>query len=249
LSGEYYYAFAAPGTRAIWFAKLERQNGFDGPVRIEVENLPAGVTQTPVTIPAHMTHCAVILSADDDAQIGAALVRVKGVATVKEADGQQRELVRYGRIACEQQGSGGGQSRWPVDTQIVGVVEPLDLLEVEASTSEITLVPGGTAEFDVRIERAEGFNDPVTLSTEFDYFNSKFGEQLPPGVKVSSKSKLRLTGKTLAGKVVLEADAKAQPVERLPIAALARVSISFSITTNYCTGPVYLTITAAEANK
>jgi hypothetical protein len=250
LSGEWYYGFLAPGTRTVWFAKVERLSGFDGPVRIEVENLPAGVTQTPVMMPASMNHCAIILSAAPDAQIDAALVRVKGVATVKAADGQQREIVRYGRITCEQQGSGGGQSRWPVETQIVGVTEPLDLLEVDASTTEITLEPGGTAEFDVRIKRAEGFTDPVTLATEFDYFNSKFGEQLPPGVKLSSKSKLRLTGQTLEGKVVLEADAaKAAPVERLPIAALARVSISFSITTNYCTGPVYLTVTPKKVKE
>lgn len=250
LSGEWYYGFMAPGTRMIWFAKVERLNGFDGPVRLEVENLPAGVTQTPVTMPANMTHCAVILSAAEDAKVDAALVQVKGTATVQDADGNEREIVRIGRVTCEQQGSGGGQSRWPVETQIVGVTEPLDLVKVEASTDAITLEPGGTAEFDVRIERAEGFTDAVTLSTEFDYFNSKFGEQLPPGVKLSPKSKLRLTGKTLEGKVVLEADkAKAVPVERLPIAALARVSISFSITTNYCTGPVYLTVKAPEEKQ
>ena len=96
----------------------------------------------------------------------------------------------------------------------------------------------------MRIERAEGFTDPVTLATEFDYFNNKFGEQLPPGVKISSQSKLRLTGKTLTGKIVLEADDKAAPIDRLPIAALARVSVTFSITTNYASNPVYLTVKA-----
>ena len=52
LFGEYYYAMLAPGTRMIWFAKIERRYGFEGPVTIEVENLPPGVTQTPVTIPS-----------------------------------------------------------------------------------------------------------------------------------------------------------------------------------------------------
>lgn len=248
--GEYYYAMLVPGVSTIWFARIERFNGFEGPVRIEVEDLPPGVTQTPVTIPAEMTHCGIVLTADDDAKIGAARVRVRGVAEITDASGEAREIVRYGQATCEQQGSGGGQSRWPIETQVVAVTKPLDLTKVEASVDEITLTPGGEAEFDVRIERSEGFEDPVTLATEFDYFNSKFGEQLPPGVKLSKKSKLRLAGKTLEGKIVLEADSKAKPVTRLPIAALARVSVTFSITTNYCTQPVHLTVTpAAEPSK
>ena len=42
--GEYYYSQIAPGTRMAWFVKLKRLNGFDGPVEILVEDLPAGVT-------------------------------------------------------------------------------------------------------------------------------------------------------------------------------------------------------------
>lgn len=247
LSGEFYYAMLAPGGHTIWFARVERLNGFAGPVRIEVENLPAGVTQTPVTMPAGMDHCAIILSAAKDAEIDAADVRVRGVAEITDKQKKTRQVVRYGRATCEQQSSGGGQSRWPIETQIVAVTRPLDLRKVEASTDAVTLEPGGTAEFDVHIERSEGFDDPVTLATEFDYFKTKFGEQLPPGVKLSNKSKLRLVGKTLAGKIVLEADpAKAVAVEQLPIAALARVSVTFSITTNYCTGPVLLTVKAPD---
>jgi len=250
LTGEYYYAMLAPGISTIWFARIERLNGFDGPVRIEVEGLPPGVSQTPVTIPAGMTHCSIILTAAGDAKIGAARVRVRGVAEVADQSGQMREVVRYGQATCEQQSSGGGQSRWPIETQIVAVTKPLDLTKVEASTDEVTLTAGGEAEFDVRIERSEGFEDPVTLATEFDYFRSKFGEQLPPGVTLSKKSKLRLTGKTLEGKIVLESDAaKTKPVERLPIAALARVSVTFSITTNYCTGAVLLTVKPAAEEK
>ena len=76
----------------------------------------------------------------------------------------------------------------------------------------------------------------------FDYFSNKYGEQLPPGVTVGKASKLRLSGKTLEGKVILEASDKAVPVTRLPLTVLARVSITFSITTNYGTNPVYLTV-------
>jgi hypothetical protein len=247
LQGEYYYAMLAPGTRMIWFAKINRLNGFTGPVRLEVEGLPAGVSFTPVTIPASMTQCSLILSCAADARQGATLVHVVGQAEAPGPDGQLRPIVHRGRATCELQSQGGGQARWPIATQVVGVVDKLDLAKVEASPEEITLAPGGKAEFNVRIERNRGYTGPVTLDMAFTYFTTKFGEQLPPGVTMGKASKARLTGDVLEGKIVLEAAANATPVERLPIAALASVSISFSINTMYASNPVYLTVAPADA--
>ena len=107
LYGEYYYAMLAPGTRMLWFARLRRLNGFDGPVEIGIEGLPPGVEMTPTTIPAGMDHCAVILSAEEDAEINAGLVRVFGTATVAEAGQSPRKIVRYGQVTCELQNGGG----------------------------------------------------------------------------------------------------------------------------------------------
>lgn len=246
VSGEYYYAMLAPGTRMMWFARVERQNGFDGPVILDVEGLPPGVTATPVTLPKGMNECALILSASADAKVGAALVRTVGRATIPSPDGKDRQVVRIGRVTCEQQASGGGQSRWPIDTQIVGVVEVLDLTKVEATPNAVTLKPGEKATIQVKIERAAGFTDPVALDMAFTYFQTTMGQQLPPGVRVAPESKLRLAGKTLEGTVVLEAQPNALPVEKLPIAVLARVSISFSITTNYSSNPIELTVLPAK---
>ncbi len=249
LFGEYYYAQIAPGTRMIWFAKIERLSGFDGPVAIEVDGLPPGVTQTPVTIPKGMKHCGIILSAAEDAEINASLVKVVGRAAIEDSNGKEVEIVRRGHITCEQQSSGGGQARWPIETQIVGVTKPLDLVRVTATPEVVMLKPGESVEIDVKIERVEGFKDAVTLAMSFDYFSNKFGEQLPPGVVMSGKSKARLSGDNLKGKIVLEATDKAVPVEMLPIAALARVSITFSITTNYASNPVYLSVEPKEPAK
>ena len=246
VAGEYYYAQLAPGTQMIWFAKVSRLNGYDGPVDIFVENLPPAVTAEPVTIPTGMTHCGIVLSAAPDAEINASLVRVGGRATIKTTAGDDREVLHYGRVTCEQQGSGGGQARWPINTQLVGVTKPLDLLKVEAEPREVTLKPGEKAEIKVSIERQDGFTDPVTLAMSFDYFTTKFGEQLPPGVTVGKASKLRLAGKTLEGTVVLEASDEALAVEKLPVAVLARVSITFSITTNYASNPIFLTVAAEK---
>ena len=246
LSGEYYYAQLAPGTNMMWFAKLNRINAFNGPVDVLVKGLPEGVTAEPLTIPEGMIHGAIILKCAPDAKINASLVRVSGHATIADANGQARGIVRRGQVTCEQQSSGGGQARWPISTQIVGVTKPLDLLKVVAEPSEVNLKPGGEQELKVRIERQDGFTDPVTLAMSFDYFTSKFGEQLPPGVTVGKASKLRLAGKVLEGTVVLEASDKSLAVENLPVAVLARVSITFSITTNYASNPIYLTVLPKE---
>ena len=242
LFGEYYYAMLAPGTRMMWFARIERLNGFEGPVAIEVAGLPSGVTATPVTIPSGMNHCGIILTADASAQIDASLATVCGRATVADVDGNEKQITRFGRATCEQQASGGGQARWLIDTQIAAVTSPLDLSRVIATPEEVTLKPGETAQIDVRIERVEEYTDAVTLDMQFKYFESVLGDQLPPGVTMSSKSKARLTGDVLEGKIVLQANDKALPVDRLPLAVLARVSITFSITTNYASNPVYLTV-------
>jgi hypothetical protein len=244
--GEYYYAQLAPGTNMIWFARLNRINAFKGPVEILVDGLPEGVTAEPLTIPEGMIHGAIILKCAADAKINASLVRVSGRATITDGEGNERVVVRHGRVTCEQQSSGGGQARWPISTQIVGVTKPLDLLTVVAEPSEVILKTGEKQELKVRIERQDGFTDPVTLAMSFDYFASKFGEQLPPGVTVAKASKLRLAGKVLEGTVILEASDKALAVEKLPVAVLARVSITFSITTNYGSNPVYLTVLPKE---
>ncbi len=242
LHGEYYYAFLAPGTRMIWFARIERFCGFNGPVEIGIDGLPEGVRLVPTRIPAGMNHCSLILEASPEAKIDASLVRVWGRATVKGPDGKERVIKKYGHVTCEQQSSGGGQARYPINTQIVGITEPLDLKAVVATPEEITLRPGEKAEITVRIERAEGFTAPVTLDVQFKYFSSVLGDQLPPGVRMAAGSQTRLTGKQLEGKIVLECTGNAVEVERLPIAVLARVPITFSITTNYASNPIYLTV-------
>ena len=241
--GEYYYSQLAPGTRMAWFVKLKRLNGFAGPVEVLVENLPQGVSYEPVTIPAGMDHCLVNLVADPAAPINATLVRVAGRAVIPDVEGTDVAVKRYGRITCELQTQGGGQARWPVKTSIVGVVEPLDLLSVTAEPAELKLVRGGKAEFTVKIVRNTDFKEPVTLAMAFMYFTSNLGDQLPSGVTVAKSSTGRLAGDKLDGKIILEATDKALTVQRLPIAALARVPITFSITTNYATNPVYLTVT------
>ena len=243
LYGEYYYAMLAPGTRMLWFARINRLNGFDGPVQIGINGLPAGVELTPATIPAGMDHCALILSAAEDASISANLVRVFGKATIANADSSQDEIIRYGNVTCElQQGGGSAQLRWPCKTQVVGVTEPLDLVRVESSVNEITLEPGGQAEFSVRIDRQEGNSDPVTLAMRHMYYTNSCGDQLPPGVTLSADSKTQLKANETEAKFIIKASKDALPVNKLPIAVMARLYVTYNISTNYASTPISLTV-------
>ena len=67
---------------------------------------------------------------------------------------------------------------------------------------------------------------------------------------MSSESKARLTNNMVEGTIVLKAatgkDAP-QPLERFPIAVMGRIAMSFSISTNYASNPIYLTIADAAS--
>jgi hypothetical protein len=247
--GEFYYGMAAAGGQAIWFVRLKRMNGFDGPVEIMVDNLPRGMSFTPVTIPPGMNHCGLIFSAAADAKVNASLVRVRGRAKLPRLGGMI-DAVRDGHVTCELRRAGASRFyRSPIQSQLLAVTKPLDLTRVEAKPAEVQLRPGGKAEITLRIERSPEYSDQVLLDMAFSFFTTKFGEQLPPGVTMSADGDTKLTGHILVGKIVLQANKTPLMVKRLPIAVLARVPITYSIMTNYASNPIYLTVSDTAIGK
>ena len=243
IHGEYYYGMLAPGTHTIWFARIRRLNGFEGAVKLSVEGLPEGVTCTPVTLIPGMQECGLILSAAADAPISATLARVSGKAMIPDAKGTLRETIRFGRVTCEQRRAGASLlRRWPIQTQIVGVTDPMDILKVETTARNIVLQPGGKTVIQIRIERHPEYQDLVQLDMAFTFGSRVFGKQLPPGISMSKESQVRLTENAVEGTIVLEAAPDALPVARLPIACLARVPVTYSIMTNYASAPVFLSV-------
>ena len=245
IHGEFYYGMLSPGGRAIWFVSLKRLNGFDGPVEMQVDGLPRGVSFTPVTIPPGMNACSLIFTAAADAPINASLVRVTGRSKLSRAGGAMIDAVREAHVTCELRRAGASRFyRAPIQTQVLAVTKPLDVTRVTAEPSEITLKRGGKAELRVRIERSAEYSDQVLLDMAFTFFGTKFGEQLPPGVTMSGDSKTKLVGSDLEATIVLEASPQAISVDRLPIAVLARVPITYSIMTNYASNPIQLSVVA-----
>jgi hypothetical protein len=235
-------AMIGPGSATAWYVHVTRANGFAGPVKVEVQGLPPGVTASPLTIPPTMTQGLVVVSAAHDAKRDAVNVRVVGTAAVKGADGKDETLVRTSTPRQEIYFPGGGRGLFDVHLQTVAVTEPSDILKVEVSPQKISLRPGEEVKIDVAIQRRQDYDKSVSLDIKLQHLGSVFGDPLPPGVTIVGGKSKTLIGTGSKGHIVLKADAKAAPIEDVPISALAHVSINFVVKVSYSSPPILLSI-------
>jgi hypothetical protein len=237
-------AMIGHGGRTAWYVHVNRINGFDGAVTVAVHGLPPGVTASALTIPATMAQGIVVLSAAKDAKIGAAAnVRVVGTGTVKGKDGTVAPLLRDAMPNEEIYLPGGGRGRFDVTMQSVAVTEPGDILNVAVTPSILRLKPGDEVKLEITIDRRKDFNKDVTLDVPLRHLGQTFGNPLPPGVTmVDDKSKTRLSKGESKGHIVLKVAADAAPIEFVPIAVTAYVSVNFVVKMGYSSAPISVTI-------
>lgn len=235
-------ALIGPGSGYAMYLRAERRNGFNGDIKVSVEGLPPGVTATADRIPANMTQGCVILSAAADAKINYSRIRMYGTATAKMPDGTEATLRREIQAEQEIYFPGGGRGRFPVETHVVSVTEPSDVL-LKLSTNNVTLKPGGAVEIDVDVIRQKDYKGNVVLDVILRHLGSRYGDPLPPGVTMDENASKTLLGPTdVKGKIVLKAEANAAPLERFPIAVLGSVSINFVVKVSHASEPLYLSI-------
>jgi hypothetical protein len=235
-------AMIGPGSSTAWYVQVTRANGFAGPVRVEVEGLPAGVSASPLTIPPTMTQGLLVLTAAPDARRGAGNVRVVGRATVKREGGGEEVLVRRATPNEEIYLPGGGRGRFDVSLQTVAVTEPSDILAVEVSTRRVILKPGQEARIDVTVRRRPDYTKGVTLDVRLEHLGRAFGDPLPPGVTVVAGKSKTLLGTGSQGHIVLKAAPGAAPIEDVPISVLAHVSINFVVKMSYSSPPIRVSV-------
>jgi WD40 repeat protein len=123
-------------------ATVNRMDGFDGPVQVKLENLPAGFEAPATFIEAGQQSTTFALYASPTAATppaGAAVLKIVARATI---DGH--EVVREAK---------GGLPK---------VVEPGDLVTTTAA-GEVTIRPGGEARLRVKIERRNEFKGRVPI--------------------------------------------------------------------------------------
>jgi hypothetical protein len=229
-------AMVAPGRRTPWYVHVTRANGFSGPVAVSVENLPPGVTASPLSIPPSMTQGLVVLSATPDAAVGAAAnVRVVGTANASSHDATANEEIYL---------PGGGRGRFDVKSQSVAVTEAGDIVDVTVTPSVLSLKPGAEVKLGIVIERKKDFDGDVTLDAMLRHLGQTFGSPFPPGVTVlDDKSKTRLRKGESRGEIVFKVAGDAAPIENVPVAVTAFVSVNFVVKIGYSSAVIPLTIT------
>jgi hypothetical protein len=146
-----------------------RDDGFDGPVRVEASDLPPGVTAGPVVVGPGKTAVPLVLTADGDAPPGHRDIVVTGRAPVGG-----REVVHAAR---------GGGLTWPT-VNTPGVARLSDSIPVAvraappfvltATPGTSRCAPGAKVRIGVTLRRAADWAEPVQLS----------GLDLPPGASL-----------------------------------------------------------------
>jgi hypothetical protein len=235
-------AMIGPGSRTAWYVQIVRSNGFTGPVKVEVQGLPAGVSVNPLTIPPGMTQGLLVVAAKDDANIGASAVKVIGTAEAMDAAGKPVTLVREATAVEEIYMPGGGRGRLDAGMQAVAVTTPSDLLQVKVNKNRIVLKPGEEVKIDVEVLRRADYDKGVTLDVLLRHLGTVYGNPLPPGVTlVDGKSKTLLgTGK--AGHIVLKAAADAAECSDVPVCVQGFVAVNFVVKIGYASEVIWVSV-------
>jgi hypothetical protein len=134
----------------------DRLPGYQGPIEIEVQDLPAGVAAGKATIPAGQTSTVVVLSAGPKASAAALPLPIKIVGHASVAG---HDLVRVANAGAP--------------LQLASVIPPPDVL-VTAEPAQLAIQPGKSVTVTLHIARQNGFKGRVPCSVE----------NLPPGVRV-----------------------------------------------------------------
>lgn len=132
-----------------------RREGFDGPIEIEIRDLPAGVKADPATIPSGQDSTVVILEATADAP----LERATPFQIVGRGKVDGRELVRV------------ADAEMPL--RVVSVTPPPDVV-VTAAPQQVELEAGKEVTVGLKVDRKNGFKGRVPCAIA----------NLPPGVTV-----------------------------------------------------------------
>jgi hypothetical protein len=235
-------AMIGPGSRTAWYVQVTRTNGFAGPVKVEVQGLPAGVTVNPLTIPPTMTQGCLVVSAAADAKVGAGVVTVVGTAEATDADGKPVTLTRAATAVEEIYAPGGGRARFDVGMQAVAVTTPSDLMQVKVKQNRITLKPGEEVKIDVEVVRRADYTGGATLDVQLRHLGGVHGNPLPPGVTMVDGKSKTLLGSGNVGHITLKAAPDAAECADVPVCVQGYVPINFVVKIGYASEPILITV-------
>ncbi len=169
-------AIAVPKGASMAMMVTAKRENFGGELKLDLLDLPPGVTATTYAIRADQSEIPVILSAAADAPDGAALIRLTA-ANVDPNLPVTGELHLRHKLLL-------GQNRvdmWGFDSKRLAVsvadAAPFKIMLQQPGTP---IVRDGSKGLKVTIERSEGFDGEVSLSTLYN----------PPGIGVNNGLKI-----------------------------------------------------------
>jgi hypothetical protein len=198
-----------------------RFDGFNGPIDVRVEGLPAGIRAEPGVIAPGRDSVTLILSAEPDTALE--------TPAPYSVSGQARIAGRsVTRVAGPAEPSERGEIR------VVALATPPDLRIVSAEPREITIAPGEKARVKVQIERGNGFAGRVGLTVQ----NLPMYVSLPDvglnGILITEQQDGR--------EFELVADPRAEP-QQVTLYVTGRVECNSMLPTDHASLPIRLTVT------
>ncbi len=235
----------SPGLSGALFVRVVRKHGFTGEVQLHISGLPPGVTATCGRILAGKGQDGcIVLTAAADAGVLAADLQVHGTAMHPQGEGQPPlQLSAVATPYQEYYSPGGGRGHYPVESHVVSVGPPSDIMSIKLSDTEISLKPGESKKIIVTLERNKDVNQNVTLDMLYKHLDSIYANSLPEGVTIDgNQSKTLLTGSTNEGVITLKADKTAPPTEKQVGVVMANFAINFVMKATYASPPVFVTV-------
>lgn len=138
--------------------EANRTAGYQGPIEVELEGLPKGVTASLALIPAGQESTVIALSASPEASLDVAPIRIVG-----RGRSNGRDLVRVANRTADED----------APLEVASVIPPPDVL-VTTEPREVTLEAGKETTVTLHVARKNGFDGRVPCNLM----------NLPPGVRV-----------------------------------------------------------------
>ncbi len=151
-----------------------RRDGFDGPIRIEADHLPAGVTCDPVVLEPGQSQSVLVFATTEDAPPVVTTIHVTGKAEIPAPaeSGSDATVVREvmrearaGTIVWDGDAQRPGISRVAREL-VLSVMPELAPLQVTTASRQFTAKRDQTIELPVQLIKRSGFDNDVTLLLE-----------------------------------------------------------------------------------
>ena len=203
---------------------VNRLQGYEGPVEINVKGLPAGVTAGPAKISAGEDSTVIVLSATADASADAppGAMEIVGHATINGHDVARSANLNPMLDA---------DMHPELSLQLATIIPPPDVV-VTTDTKQLSLEPGQQVTVTLHVDRQNGYKGRVPC----------FVKNLPRGVQVVNigLNGVLVTETQTSRTFTLRAEDWAKPIEQ-PIYVVGEVESDSS--TNHASPPLELKVT------